>query len=43
VSGTDPATFGAAVLLFLLIALIASLMPARRAARVDPVRALHHE
>ncbi len=43
VSGTDPATFAAVVLLFGLIASIASLVPARRASRIDPVRALRYE
>jgi ABC-type antimicrobial peptide transport system permease subunit len=40
VSPTDPATFGAVVLLFLCIALVASYIPAHRATRIDPVTAL---
>jgi putative ABC transport system permease protein len=43
VSGADPATFLAAVGGFLLVVVIASLVPARRAARVDPLQALRHE
>ncbi|MGA7411000.1 MAG: ABC transporter permease [Bryobacteraceae bacterium] len=40
---TDIATFTSAALLLLVIALIAGLAPARRAAGVDPMRALRHE
>jgi predicted permease len=40
VSPTDPITFGAAVGLFVAVAVAASSGPARRATRVDPVRAL---
>jgi predicted permease len=40
VSATDPFTFGSVPVVFVLIALLASLVPARRATRVDPVRAL---
>ncbi len=40
VSATDPMAFGGAALLFLLVALAASYIPARRAARIDPMRAL---
>jgi putative ABC transport system permease protein len=40
VSATDPATFIAVPALVLLIAVLASLIPARRAASLDPIRAL---
>jgi putative ABC transport system permease protein len=43
VTPTDPATFVAAVAVLIVIALLASYLPARRAARIDPVRALRLE
>jgi len=43
VRATDPATYAGMVLLFLLIAALSSWMPARRAAALDPARALREE
>ncbi|HYL72761.1 MAG TPA: ABC transporter permease [Bryobacteraceae bacterium] len=43
VSGTDPVTFAAVAILFAGIAFAASILPARRATRVDPIRALRYE
>jgi putative ABC transport system permease protein len=39
----DPPTFGAMAVLFLLIATVASWLPARRAASLDPTTALREE
>ncbi len=43
VSPTDPATLAAVVALFTTVAAVASWLPARRAAAVDPMRALRSE
>jgi putative ABC transport system permease protein len=43
VSATDPATLAVTALLLLLVAVIASYLPARRAARVDPMVALRFD
>lgn len=39
----DPLTFTASAVLLLVVALVASWIPARRAAGIDPMRALRHE
>jgi ABC-type lipoprotein release transport system permease subunit len=42
VSPTDVATFAVTALLLLAVALVASLLPALRASRLDPVEALRN-
>jgi hypothetical protein len=43
VSALDPVAFGGAALLLLATMILASLAPARRAARVDPIEVLREE
>jgi len=43
VSGFDPVAYGTAAGVLLLVALVANLVPALAAARVDPIRALRNE
>jgi putative ABC transport system permease protein len=42
-AGTDPLTFGAVVIALALVALLASYLPARRAAHVAPIEALRYQ
>jgi putative ABC transport system permease protein len=43
VSATDPATFALIALLLIVVSIIASYVPAHRAAKVDPLLAIRHE
>jgi predicted permease len=40
---TDPATFGIVALLLLLVSIVACYIPARRAAKIDPIVAIKYE
>lgn len=43
ISNLDPATYLVAIAVFILTVAVAALLPARKALRVDPLRALRHE
>ena len=43
ISNFDPVTYLAAIAVFLVTVTVAALLPARRALRIDPLRALRHE
>ena len=43
ISGTDLSTFAAVSALLLAVAMLASYIPARRAANIEPIAALHYD
>jgi putative ABC transport system permease protein len=40
---SDPATFGAVALILVVVAMVASIVPAWRATRIDPIQVLREE
>ena len=43
ISNLDPITYLGAIVVFLITVVLAALLPARRALRIDPLRALRYE
>jgi ABC-type antimicrobial peptide transport system permease subunit len=43
VEPVDPLTFGAIAMVIIFVALAACYIPARRAAKIDPIEALRHQ
>jgi putative ABC transport system permease protein len=43
VTGTDPLTYCAAALFLMAVTMLAGYVPARRATRIDPIRALREQ
>ena len=43
ISSLDPRAYAAAIVVFMITAAIAAMVPAQRALRIDPLRALHHD